>query len=171
MKETRNNGCYVKVEPDAPIPFNFWRSNRPRLTDAEARVKYSEYFVEKQKRSCNDIISQIRRHVDGTGVVSLKYDTEDVCSFCGAEWTEGDSPHNGGCCDKDIEIQSPDGVANAAIREAADRLAELQAAEKNSAVTIASLRELSRQWKEGADGAARDPWVFINDLDRILEET
>ena len=69
------------------------------------------------------------------------------------------------------EIQSPDGVANAAIREAAWRLTELAEAERKSAITIASLRELSRQWKEGADGGARDPWVFINDLDRILETT
>ena len=58
-----------------------------------------------------------------------------------------------------------------AMREAAERLAELAEAERKSAITLASLRELSRQWKEGADGGARDPWVFINDLDRILEET
>ena len=89
------------------------------------------------------------------------------------------------------DIKSTDRVANAALREVADRLTELddaladarqqmagmvdagelQAAERKSAITLASLRVLSRQWKEGADGGARDPWVFINDLDRILETT
>ena len=69
------------------------------------------------------------------------------------------------------DIRSTDGIANAAVAEAAERLAELADAERKSAITLASLRELSRQWKEGADGGARDPWVFINDLDRILEET
>ena len=56
-----------------------------------------------------------------------------------------------------------------AMREAAERLAELSEAERKSAITLASLRELSRQWKESADGGA-GTWVFINDLDRILEE-
>ena len=103
------------------------------------------------------------------------------------------------------DIKSTDGIANAAIAEAAERLEELddslaearqymkgmvdagdlQAAERRAesaefllgalrkadAERAEKLRELSRQWKEGADAGARDPWVFINDLDRILEET
>ena len=67
------------------------------------------------------------------------------------------------------DIESTDGIANAAVAEAAERLTELQEAERKSAITLASMRELSRQWKEGMDAGGRQ-WKFINDLDRILEE-
>jgi len=75
------------------------------------------------------------------------------------------------------DIKSTDGIANAAVAEAAERLTELAEAERKSAITLASLRELSRQWKEGAD--ERSEWYVTSDaidrftleLDEILEET
>lgn len=42
--------------------------------------------------------------VGDIGSVSIETDTSTVCEFCGDDWTEGDSPHNGGCCGKDIEV-------------------------------------------------------------------
>ena len=58
---------------------------------------------------CEDIAEQIRRHVDGLSShrdrgVDVVWDREEVCEHCGRVWTEGDSPHNGGCCEEDIKV-------------------------------------------------------------------
>jgi len=55
-------------------------------------------------RDLKEIVEGIKRHVDNVGSVVLAYDTEQTCEFCCNPWTEGDSPHNEGCCDKDIEL-------------------------------------------------------------------
>jgi len=34
----------------------------------------------------------------------VEAETEDVCSFCGSQWT-ADSPDYNGCCAKDEELQ------------------------------------------------------------------
>ena len=104
MKETRYKECYVQVEPESTIPFHFFRHNRPSLSDAEAEARYREYCESEERRSCRHILEQIKRHIDDYGGLSLVIKTEDVCSFCGAKWTEGDSPHNGGCCDEDEAV-------------------------------------------------------------------
>lgn len=50
---------------------------------------------------CDEIASQVKRHIDNVNYVQVEFDQEYVCEHCGAEWTEGKSPYNGGCCDKD----------------------------------------------------------------------
>jgi hypothetical protein len=47
-------------------------------------------------------VAEIRRHVDEVGSVYVESDANPVCSHCGASWTEGSDPYNGGCCDKDV---------------------------------------------------------------------
>lgn len=56
--------------------------------------------------SCERVKSDILRHVDldDRNGVYVKRETEDQCSHCGSAWTEGDSPHNGGCCDEDCAV-------------------------------------------------------------------
>jgi hypothetical protein len=92
------------VEPESVIPFHFFLRNRPSLSYAEAQIKYREYCESEEKESCRHILEQIKRHVDNYGGISLITKTEDVCSFCGAKWTEGDGIHNGGCCEKDEAV-------------------------------------------------------------------
>ena len=53
--------------------------------------------------TANDMKRLIERHCDVESV-TIEADTEDVCEFCGYNWTEGDSLHNGGCCEKDAEV-------------------------------------------------------------------
>ena len=67
--------------------------------------------VTRTEEETFDLLSQIRdqiiRHVDGVSrnSVNLMVDVESVCEHCGSAWTEGkDSPHNGGCCEKDCEV-------------------------------------------------------------------
>ena len=52
-----------------------------------------------------DIEDQIKRHVDGIGETYINHDTEEICSFCGASWTEDGDRYNG-CCDED-ETEKP----------------------------------------------------------------
>jgi hypothetical protein len=52
---------------------------------------------------CEEIVKDVKRHVNQVGAIDLEFDQKYVCEHCGAEWTEGENPFNGGCCDKDCE--------------------------------------------------------------------
>ena len=55
-------------------------------------------------RAAKDVQEQIERHCDGVESCSIEFNNEDVCEFCGYDWTEGDSPYNGGCCEEDAKV-------------------------------------------------------------------
>jgi len=59
--------------------------------------------VDNVERICEDIKSEIKRHVDYIGSVQVVSDPENVCAFCGSNWTEDSILYNGGCCDRDEE--------------------------------------------------------------------
>lgn len=92
-------GAKVEVEPR-------------RLGDFGMMVM-GDHAVEKDKNKrgqmyvelCEDIAKEIKRHVNSIGSIHVIPETEEVCSYCGADWTEPkDSPHNGGCCSKDCKF-------------------------------------------------------------------
>lgn len=60
--------------------------------------------MDKERDLCCVIAKEIHRHVDGIRTISVETEAEYLCEFCGAVWTEGDSPHNGGCCDEDVAV-------------------------------------------------------------------
>jgi len=68
-----------------------------RGLEAEARIE-KEY-----EERCNEIASEIKRHVDNVGCTSVEFDQERVCEHCGSIWTEASQVYNGGCCSKDEE--------------------------------------------------------------------
>ena len=92
MKTTKTN-FHVVVSPRNPGDFGVcFISGQTRTPEAEERL-------------CEDIASQIRRHVDDIQRPWVNHDIEKTCEHCGREWTEGDdSPHNGGCCHLDCEV-------------------------------------------------------------------
>lgn len=49
----------------------------------------------------NEIMQDVKRHVDNVGHVSIDFDQNDVCEHCGSDWTEKSTEYNGGCCDAD----------------------------------------------------------------------
>lgn len=55
-------------------------------------------------RRAEELKSQIIRHCDGLNYAVATCDTEFVCEFCGAGWSEDDDTCNGGCCSKDEEL-------------------------------------------------------------------
>ena len=57
----------------------------------------------EDKDVCENMIPQIKRHIDDIQCVSIECDSADFCSFCGRKWTEESTIFNGGCCNKDLE--------------------------------------------------------------------
>lgn len=54
--------------------------------------------------ACEQIASQVKRHIDDIGGVYAQWDSKEVCEFCGGRWTE-DGDYNGGCCDRDVAAE------------------------------------------------------------------
>lgn len=89
----------------------------PRNVGDGGWIKMSERLIEPDdakrnaiyKQECELLIPQIKRHVDGIGSVTVVFDTEEHCSFCGGNWTEKSETYNGGCCDED-EANNPEPV-------------------------------------------------------------
>lgn len=69
MKTHRVDNYRVVVMPEEP-----WLS-----TDRNAATL---------RRTCEDLIRDIKRHVDDIQSITWKCDEKDVCSFCGREWEE-----------------------------------------------------------------------------------
>lgn len=55
----------------------------------------------RMQDACEDIVADIRRHVDDVGYVQIVCDQEQVCEHCGYRWSEESKDYNGGCCEKD----------------------------------------------------------------------
>lgn len=72
-----------------------------------ARISESTCYKDEADRhkqyieACEYIALQVKRHIDNVYDVSVEFDTEHVCEYCGAEWSEADKDYNGGCCNED----------------------------------------------------------------------
>ena len=83
----------------------------PRAIGDGGWIKMSDHLIEPDdnkrnamyKQACEDLVPQIKRHVDGVTGVAVICDNDPICQHCGAHWTERDHNYNGGCCDKDEE--------------------------------------------------------------------
>ncbi len=65
--------------------------------------KYCHYWKDKEYReACGEIISQVKRHVDGIGWMGVERDTVEVCEHCGHGW-ELDAEGWPTCCQKAID--------------------------------------------------------------------
>lgn len=60
----------------------------------------TEQQVEKDyQRRCDEIVEQIKRHVDDVDSANVEYDSDPVCSLCGSPW-EQDENGMPLCCEK-----------------------------------------------------------------------
>ena len=89
----------VEVNP-APLGRFVYGGVSDRLIESDDAKRLKLY-----RERCEEIIADIKRHVNDVGCVALSADTENVCEYCGDVWTEKSQTYNGGCCDRDIEIQ------------------------------------------------------------------
>lgn len=78
-------------------------------TDPHVKVTptvYSWVSSDPQKRRvslerfCEDIVEQIKRHVDGIDEVEIAYN--EICEFCGELWNE-EASGRPRCCDEAID--------------------------------------------------------------------
>ena len=96
-KKTIETEWRVIIEPRSLGNFGI-----ASMSDAVVCPDEAERLREYQQK-CENIATEVKRHVDDVGSVFVDAITEDVCEFCGGPWTEDDSTFNGGCCDKDME--------------------------------------------------------------------
>lgn len=54
---------------------------------------------------CEEIVGEIKRHVNDVSGVYVEFDQHPVCEHCGQAWTEKSDDYNGGCCEKDEAAQ------------------------------------------------------------------
>lgn len=89
----------VVVEPRGLGDLGWVRTSASFLygtgPEAEARI------AKEMQDRCEEIVSQIKRHVDQIAYAGVEFDRPDVCGHCGHAWTESDPNYNGGCCQKD----------------------------------------------------------------------
>ena len=51
--------------------------------------------------TCDNIVADIKRHVNDVASIEVEHDQQYVCEHCGSDWTEDSNAYNGGCCDAD----------------------------------------------------------------------
>lgn len=96
-KVVKHENFRVVVYPRDPGDFGYAQVSGPARTEAEER------------RLCDEIMRNIRRHVDGIGHVYSTSDRIECCQHCGSQWTEKNEIYNGGCCAKDEDANpNPD---------------------------------------------------------------
>jgi hypothetical protein len=52
----------------------------------------------RSRVACQNIIDDVKRHVDNISSMDIEYDTEEVCSFCGYAWDVDPETGEPLCC-------------------------------------------------------------------------
>lgn len=81
MKKVIKSNYRVVITPRGPGNYGF-ASVSPRLVGYDTPEKISKY----EKDTCEEILHDVKRHVDNIGYISIESDTDTVCSFCGLLW-------------------------------------------------------------------------------------
>lgn len=95
MKKTFYSNYRVVVDVDEPWILS-------EKTEEEKRKLF--------QRDADDVKAQIERYVDGINNISVVWDTDETCSYCGYNWEvnedENDKDYKLGqpvCCDKAMD--------------------------------------------------------------------
>jgi rubrerythrin len=93
----------IVVEPRSMTNFGFMSCGRGLIYGCgpEAQARWEREIQER----CEELIADMKRHVDNFGSAYIEFDQEHVCEHCGSTWTESSATYNGGCCDKDQEAE------------------------------------------------------------------
>lgn len=92
--EPRNLGNFGSIRCSPSLIYG-------RGPEAEKRM------AEELQSRCEEIVSQVKRHVDEVGWVGIECDEEQQCPFCGYNW-ESACDENGepGCCRAAIDAHA-----------------------------------------------------------------
>jgi rubrerythrin len=93
----------IVVEPRSVTNFGYVSASRGLLYGygPEAQARWERDMQER----CDELIADMKRHVDNFGRAFVEFDQEHVCEHCGSTWTETSSAYNGGCCEADQEAE------------------------------------------------------------------
>lgn len=97
MKLTSKSNFRVVIEPRPLGHFGFAITSDSfgkRGTPEEISKQVEDDYNER----CQEIVDQIKRHVDNIGYVNIEYDTQIICSHCHRDWDE-DEDGIPCCCD------------------------------------------------------------------------
>lgn len=78
----------------------------PRRLGDRLLYRDQEEILKAYKERCDEILADIRRHVNNVGTAYIEIETEEICEYCGYPWTEDSEEFNGGCCEKDLKKES-----------------------------------------------------------------
>lgn len=93
----------IVIEPKGLADFGFVRTSDSFLYGHSKEAK--ERIAREYEDRCNEILAEVKRHVDNIGSIWVEHDQPAVCEHCGWGWTEESSTYNGGCCEKDQEAE------------------------------------------------------------------
>lgn len=100
----RKENFRVVVEPKGMGNFGFASMGVGLLYNLRDPKEVKRLERDEEDR-CNDIASEIKRHVDYVSSVSVEFDQDSVCEHCGSKWTEESTTYNGGCCAADEDAE------------------------------------------------------------------
>lgn len=101
MREERLDNVEIVVPVEMGVPYTSIRRSKGEI-----------------ERDAKELLDEIQGHRWGRRA-EIRREVSSFCSFCGRVWTESkDSPHNGGCCDRDVENMAPDPYEEIGLTEA-----------------------------------------------------
>lgn len=83
MKTRKQSNFRVVVEPRRLGDYGFC-SMSDRLIHGDDEKKINSLYKDR----CEEIVDQIKRHVDNVKYASVECDTTEICSHCGRDWDE-----------------------------------------------------------------------------------
>ena len=94
-KITKKSNFRVVVEPKRLGDYGSIRTS-------DSFLRKPEQIEKDYQRRCEDMVDQIKRHVDEVGDAYVDFDSESVCSHCGRDW-EVDNNGEPVCCNEAVD--------------------------------------------------------------------
>lgn len=104
MKITKKSNFKVVIEPRRLGDYGYVSVSDGFFGRSEERI------AKDYEERCEEIIDQVKRHVDNVGWIGIECDSKEVCSHCGCNWdvldNDSDPEYPKGtplCCNRAVE--------------------------------------------------------------------
>jgi hypothetical protein len=97
MKTTITENYRVIIYPRSIGDFG-WASISPQAIEPNY-IKRQEMYKDK----CEEIIDDVKRHVNNVGSVNIEYDSREICEFCKSDWEQDEVTGEPQCCVKAVK--------------------------------------------------------------------
>ena len=96
MKVTKKDNYRVIIEPRGLGNYGFASISDHAIEPDETKRN------QRYKELCEEIVDDVKRHVDSVGSVYVDFDTTEICEYWGYEW-ETDENGCPVCCQKAVD--------------------------------------------------------------------